>query len=54
MRRAHAQIMTTAEIRTLIAKLLLRIQNHPAFVWACLDGDDNTKPTPQQPTKKAP
>jgi hypothetical protein len=31
---ALAKLPTTPEIRSLIAKLLLPIRRHPAFVWA--------------------
>ena len=34
MTLALAGLPTTPEIRSLIAKLLLTIRTHPAFVWA--------------------
>ncbi len=34
MTLALARLPTTPEIRSLIAKLLLTIRTHPAFVWA--------------------
>jgi hypothetical protein len=34
MTLALARLPTTPEIRSLIAKLLLPIRTHPAFVWA--------------------
>ena len=34
MTLALAKLPTTPEIRSLIAKLLLPLRTHPAFVWA--------------------
>lgn len=34
MTNAIARLLTTTEIRALIAKLLLPLRIHPAFVWA--------------------
>lgn len=34
MTTALTKLLTTPEIRSLIAKLLLPLRTHPAFVWA--------------------
>lgn len=34
MTLALAKLLTTPEIRALIAKLILSVKTHPAFVWA--------------------